>query len=195
MFTGIIETTGQVQSIEPKGTNLRLIVKCDITAELRVDQSIAHHGVCLTVVEINGENYSVDVVKETIDRTNLKFLEPGDSLNLERCMTPESFLDGHIVQGHVDQVGECIDVHDKDGSWFFKFQYQNPQENLVVEKGSIAVDGVSLTVVEAIGDTFSVAIIPHTFQNTGLKFIQPGRKVNLEFDILGKYVARMMAQR
>jgi riboflavin synthase len=193
MFTGIIEAQAEVLDVREDQTNRHFTLRCPFTHELKIDQSVAHNGVCLTVVALEGETYTVTAIAETLSRTNLGQLVPGDTVNLERCLLANSRYDGHIVQGHVDQVGTCESVRDQDGSWLFKFRY-HPQAagHMTVEKGSICVNGISLTVVESGPDFFSVAIIPYTYEFTNLHAVKPGSSVNLEFDIIGKYVARLL---
>ena len=195
MFTGIIESLGQLKSKRREGSNLHLTLECDFSSELKIDQSLAHNGVCLTVVEINDSEYTVTAIDETLKRSNLGDLQIGDEINLERCMAANGRYDGHIVQGHVDTMAECIKVTEKDGSWEYLFKHPAGHENLTVEKGSVTVNGVSLTVVHSDPEHFSVAIIPYTHEHTNFKHFKVGTKVNIEFDILGKYVARMLAQR
>ena len=192
MFTGIIESLGEVQQLERDGGNLHISINTPITQELKIDQSMAHNGVCLTVVSLEGTAYTVTAIDETLQKTNLGELKVGDKVNLERAMVLGSRLDGHIVQGHVDQTGKCIAVLEKDGSWFFTFEYAASQNNITIEKGSITIDGVSLTVVDSGKNTFSVAIIPYTYENTRFNRYGIGSTVNLEFDVIGKYVARIM---
>lgn len=191
MFTGIIETLGEVKSIEKDQGNVHLTIKSDFTQELKVDQSVAHNGVCLTVVKIEGDLYTVTAIKETLDKTNLNTLSKSDAVNLERGMKLGDRLDGHIVQGHVDQTGVCTNIEDADGSTYFTFQYDSSLNNVTIEKGSITVNGVSLTVVNSGKDHFSVAIIPYTLEHTGFKDFKVGSVVNLEFDVIGKYVTRL----
>lgn len=193
MFTGIIENLAKVAKVEKSQSNLELYIESTLAGELKVDQSVAHNGVCLTVVEIFGDRtYRVTAIEETIDKTNLGDLTQGDSINLERCMTLGARLDGHIVQGHVDQIGICENIEEKDGSWIYTFSYDTSMENVTVEKGSITVNGTSLTVVNSSKGMFSVAIIPYTYENTVFNTLSKGDRVNLEFDVIGKYVARMM---
>jgi riboflavin synthase len=194
MFTGIIESLGEIVKTETVGTNLELWLSCDFTSELKVDQSLAHNGVCLTVVEIINNQYRVTAIEETIQKTTLSHWRVGDKINLERCVKVGDRLDGHNVQGHVDVVGKCISEIENDGSWKFTFEY-SPKElgHITVPKGSIAVNGVSLTVVDSSKTSFSVAIIPFTYEHTTFQFIKNGSFVNLEFDIMGKYVAAYMA--
>ena len=193
MFTGIIEQLGTIKNIVREKGNLHLTIDAIITPELKIDQSIAHNGVCLTVVSINGNEYSVTAIKETLEKTNLNDLHLGDVINLERCIQIGSRLDGHIVQGHVDTTATCKNIKTEDGSWNFSFEYdKNSPSEITVEKGSITVNGTSLTVVNSKDNSFSVCIIPYTFENTCFKYLKKGDKVNLEFDVIGKYVARMM---
>ena len=193
MFTGIIENLAKVAKVEKSQSNLELYIESTLAGELKVDQSVAHNGVCLTVVEIFGDRtYRVTAIEETIEKTNLGDLTQGDSINLERCMTLGARLDGHIVQGHVDQIGICENIQEKDGSWIYTFSYDTSMENVTVEKGSITVNGTSLTVVNSSKGVFSVAIIPYTYENTVFNTLTKGDRVNLEFDVIGKYVARMM---
>lgn len=191
MFTGIIETIGIVSNIEKDLENIHFTIKSAITNELKIDQSVAHNGVCLTVVEISGDEYVVTAIKETIDKTNIGDLQVGDEINLERAMKLGDRLDGHIVQGHVDETGTCIGIKDEEGSTFFTFEYHSDNNNVTIEKGSITVNGVSLTVVNSKENEFSVAIIPYTLEHTVFKNFKVGTKVNLEFDVIGKYVARL----
>lgn len=192
MFTGIIEATARVERIEHEGTNIHFAFSCPFTHELKTDQSIAHNGVCLTVVKITDETYTVTAIKETLDRTNLGTLKEGDVVNLERCVKVGDRLDGHIVQGHVDTVGICRSIEDLDGSWLFRFSHPADIANITVSKGSICVNGVSLTVVDSANDGFSVAVIPFTYENTNFNSLAVGAPVNLEFDVVGKYVARLI---
>jgi riboflavin synthase len=193
MFTGIIETIGEIVGIEKDQTNIHFTVKSAITKELKIDQSVAHNGCCLTVVNIDGDQYTVTAIDETLLKTNLGTWVVGSKVNLERCMQLGARLDGHIVQGHVDTTGVCTDVEDLDGSWKFTFQYDVKLPT--VQKGSITVNGVSLTVVDSEEGLFSVCIIPYTFEHTNFHTFQKGTKVNLEFDIIGKYVAKLMNQK
>ncbi len=193
MFTGIIEEVAEVIKIEKEAENIHFSIKSKMTSELKIDQSVAHNGCCLTVVNIENDIYTVTAIQETLDKTNLKEWEIGTPVNLERCMQMNGRLDGHIVQGHVDTVGICSQIDDQNGSWKFTFHYQN--EQLTVEKGSITVNGTSLTVVDSKKDSFSVCIIPFTFENTNFSSIKVGDQVNLEFDIIGKYVAKWMESR
>ena len=195
MFTGIIETLGKVVNLEKEGDNLHITMQSSFTSELQIDQSVAHNGVCLTVVSIDGDCYTVTAIKETMDKTNLNELFIGQEINLERGMKLGARLDGHIVQGHVDQTAQCVSVQQEDGSWKFRFQYDPSLNNLTIEKGSITVNGVSLTVVDSQRDSFSVAIIPYTFEHTTFHNFEKGSLVNLEFDVIGKYVSRLEALR
>tara|TARA_R110002051_G_scaffold105328_2_gene178219 strand:- start:65 stop:655 length:591 start_codon:yes stop_codon:yes gene_type:complete len=192
MFTGIIETLGEVKQLKKDGGNLHITVKSSITQELKIDQSVAHNGVCLTVVALNGDTYTVTAIEETLEKTNLDHLKEGDLVNLERAMILGSRLDGHLVQGHVDQTGTCIAIYQKDGSWVFTFEYEPSKNNVTIEKGSITIDGTSLTVVDSKKNLFSVAIIPYTFDHTRFNSYTVGTVVNLEFDVIGKYVSRLM---
>ena len=192
MFTGIIEEIGKIVRIEREQANLHLYVKSSFTNELKIDQSVAHNGVCLTVVTINGDVYQVTAIAETLAKTHLGSLQVGDAINLERGMLLNTRLDGHIVQGHTDQTGTCSAIQEEAGSTRFTFEYDPSTGNVVIEKGSITVNGVSLTVVDATRDSFSVAVIPYTLAHTNLQHLQIGSIVNLEFDVIGKYVARLM---
>ena len=192
MFTGIIEEIGKIVQIEREEANLHLYVKSSFTNELKIDQSVAHNGVCLTVVAIDGDVYQVTAIAETLAKTHLGSLQVGDAVNLERGMLLNTRLDGHIVQGHIDQTGTCSAIQEEAGSTRFTFQYNPSTGNVVIEKGSITVNGVSLTVVDATRDSFSVAVIPYTLAHTNLQHLQIGSIVNLEFDVIGKYVARLM---
>lgn len=192
MFTGIIEEIGKIVRIEHEQANLHLYVKSSFTNELKIDQSVAHNGVCLTVVAIDGDVYQVTAIAETLAKTHLGSLQVGDAVNLERGMLLNTRLDGHIVQGHIDQTGTCTAIQEEAGSTRFTFQYDPSTGNVVIEKGSITVNGVSLTVIDATRDSFSVAVIPYTLAHTNLQHLQIGSIVNLEFDVIGKYVARLM---
>ena len=193
MFSGIVERTAEVVGIRTDRQNRDFTLRADFAQELKIDQSIAHNGVCLTVVGIEGDTYTVTAMKETLDRSNLGLLKVGDLVNLERSMKPDALLDGHIVQGHVDQTARCTAKEDADGSWYFTFEYEPHEGGLcTVEKGSVAVNGVSLTVCDSQRGRFRVAIIPYTFEHTNFCRIGTGSVVNLEFDIVGKYIARMM---
>jgi len=191
MFTGIIESLGKVITIENEGTNVHYTLKSDFTKELKIDQSVAHNGVCLTIVALNDDEYTVTAIQETLQKTNLNSLLVNDIVNLERGMKLGDRLDGHIVQGHVDQIGKCIAIKEENGSWIFTFQYDNSLGNVTIEKGSITISGTSLTVINSKENQFSVAIIPYTYENTIFKNIKTDSIVNLEFDVIGKYVARL----
>ena len=195
MFTGIIETLGIIKDLKKDNNNLNITVSSSITHELKIDQSVAHNGVCLTVIAINNGEYTVTAIKETIEKTNLADWEVGDLLNLERAMKLCDRLDGHIVQGHVDQTGICKSIEEANGSWCFTFEYGSNLNNITIEKGSITVNGVSLTVVNSKEKEFSVAIIPYTFEHTNFKNVKIGTTINLEFDVVGKYVARLYSLR
>lgn len=190
MFTGIIETLATIENIKDEGTNKHFVLSSSFTNELKVDQSLAHNGVCLTVVNINGSQYTVTAIKETLERTSMKHWKEGDVVNLERCMSANGRFDGHVVQGHVDTTAICKSISDENGSWKYRFQYTT--NDITVEKGSITVNGTSLTVVDSFTHEFSVAIIPYTYENTVFKTLKVGDEVNLEFDIIGKYVARLL---
>lgn len=191
MFTGIIEGFGKVIDLEKDQENLHLNLESSLTKELKIDQSLAHNGVCLTVVETKANRYRVTAIQETLEKSNLGELKKGDLVNLERAMIMNNRLDGHIVQGHVDQVGFCTGVDFRGGSWFFDFEYGKYQKNITIEKGSICVNGVSLTVVNSGLNNFSVAIIPYTYEHTNFHMIQKGDSVNLEFDMIGKYISKL----
>lgn len=194
MFTGIIETLGEVIALERQEGNLHITVRAGFTPELKIDQSVAHNGVCLTVVGTQDDTYTVTAIAETLQKTNLGTLKVGDRVNLERGMLLGARLDGHIVQGHVDQTGNCIAITEEGGSTRFTFHYDVSKGNTTIEKGSITVSGVSLTVVDSSIDTFSVAIIPYTLQHTTLQYLKVGDSVNLEFDVIGKYVAKLVGR-
>ena len=198
MFSGIVEEAATVVKITRDRGNLHLTLKCSFTDELKIDQSVSHNGVCLTVVSIEGETYTVTAIKETLERSNLGLLEVGSKVNLERSMPMNGRLDGHIVQGHVDQTATCVDVTEAEGSWYYTFQYafdlaMAKKGYFTVDKGSVTVNGVSLTVVEPTRDSFKVAIIPYTYEYTNFHQIKVGSVVNLEFDIIGKYISRLQA--
>ncbi|MGX7667675.1 riboflavin synthase [Flavobacterium pedocola] len=195
MFTGIIETLGTIREIRKEDENLHVTLTSSITQELKIDQSVSHNGVCLTVVAINNDLYTVTAIKETIEKTNLGNWKTGDVINLERAMKLGDRLDGHIVQGHVDQTGICKKIEDAGGSTYFTFGYDKSQHNITIEKGSITINGVSLTVVNSKENEFSVAIIPYTLEHTNFKNFEIGTVINLEFDVIGKYVARLQALR
>ncbi len=198
MFSGIVEEAATVVAVEKEKGNMHFTLECSFTPELKIDQSIAHNGVCLTVVKMKGNTYTVTAIQETLEKSNLGLLKPGDKVNLERSMIMNGRLDGHIVQGHVDQTAKCLEVKEVDGSWYYTFQYEVNREMasqgyMTVEKGSVCVNGVSLTVVNSRDDRFSVAIIPYTHDFTNFHQIKEGSVINLEFDILGKYISRLMA--
>lgn len=198
MFSGIIEEAAKVVALRKEQENLHITMECSFTDELKIDQSVAHNGVCLTVVEKKANTYTVTAIKETLDRTNLGLLETGSKVNLERSMMMNGRLDGHIVQGHVDQTARCTEVKEADGSWYFTFEYPFDKEMakrgyMTVDKGSVTVNGVSLTVCNLTDNTFQVAIIPYTYEHTNFHQIKAGTVVNIEFDIIGKYVSRMMS--
>lgn len=195
MFTGIIEDIGIISTLKRELDNLHITVKSKMTSELKVDQSMAHNGVCLTVVHVGENEYTVTAIKETLNKTNLGSLELGSLVNLERAMKLGDRLDGHIVQGHVDQTAICTNVIETNGSWEFTFSYDSSLNNITIEKGSVTINGTSLTVVNSKKDSFSVAIIPYTYNNTNFKTFEKGTVVNLEFDVLGKYVSRLMKLR
>jgi len=192
MFTGIIETLGEVTAIQNDHTNIHFTISSAISHELMIDQSVAHNGVCLTVVSLSDTSHTVTAIDETLNKTSLGNLKVGSRVNLERCMQMNARLDGHIVQGHVDQTAVCVKREELDGSWEYRFKYDSTSGNVTVEKGSACVNGISLTVVNSTADEFSVFIIPYTFEHTNLQEVQVGDTVNLEFDIIGKYVARLM---
>ena len=191
MFTGIIEDLGVVESLEREATNLHLTIKSHLASELKIDQSVSHNGVCLTVVKRNSNSYTVTAIKETLDKTNLNTLTEGAIVNLERGLKLGDRLDGHMVQGHIDQIGTCVEVKSQNGSWTYTFEYEPKLGNITIEKGSVTVNGVSLTVVDSKNNSFSVAIIPYTYEHTNFKHFKIGSVVNLEFDVIGKYVSRL----
>lgn len=191
MFTGIIETLGTIKDLRKEGENIHITLSSSVTHELKIDQSVSHNGVCLTVVGISNDQYTVTAIKESIDKTNIGEWKIGDHVNLERAMRLGDRLDGHIVQGHVDQTGTCISIEEADGSWYYTFEYDPKPSNITIEKGSITVNGVSLTVVNSQKNAFSVAIIPYTYEHTNFKNFEVGTKINLEFDVIGKYVSRL----
>lgn len=195
MFTGIIETLGIIQDRVKENDNLHLTVASSLTSELKIDQSVAHNGVCLTVVSTQKDSYTVTAIRETIEKTNLGTWKVGDLVNLERAMQLGDRLDGHIVQGHVDQIGVCIAISEANGSWYYTFEYDSSLNNHTIEKGSITINGVSLTVVNSLKNQFSVAIIPYTYEHTNFKNFVVGTKINLEFDVIGKYVAKLYSLR
>ncbi len=192
MFTGIIEQLGVVKSIQKESENIHFTLEAPFTSELKIDQSVAHNGCCLTVVEISGNEYVVTAIQETLNKTNLGSWKVGTKVNLERCMQMNGRLDGHIVQGHVDTTGTCVSIEDQNGSWKYTFRYES--DDLTVEKGSITINGTSLTVVDSKTNEFSVCIIPYTYEHTNFHTLEVGSTVNLEFDIIGKYVAKMMGK-
>ena len=195
MFTGIIESIGVVKAINHDKSNINFCISSDLISELKVDQSISHNGVCLTVVNLEKDSYTVTAIKETLDKTNLGKLKLGDQLNLERCLMVGDRLDGHFVQGHVDQIATCVNVDNENGSWVFTFKYSPLNNNITIEKGSITVNGVSLTVVNSKESEFSVAIIPYTFDNTNFNSFKAGTLVNLEFDVFGKYITKLYSKK
>jgi riboflavin synthase len=195
MFTGIIESLGTISEIRKESDNLHITVRSLITPELKIDQSVSHNGICLTVVGIDNDEYTVTAIRETIDKTNISEWKTDDHVNLERAMKLGDRLDGHIVQGHVDQVAKCLAIKETGGSWLYMFEYDRKQGNITIEKGSITVNGVSLTVVDSQENNFSVAIIPYTHEHTNFKNFIPGSIVNIEFDVIGKYVSRLYAGR
>lgn len=192
MFTGIIETLGEVKNIVAEGTNLHFTIQSNLSNELKIDQSVAHNGVCLTVVSLTESTHTVTAIQETLEKSSMQHLKLGSKVNLERCMQMNGRLDGHIVQGHVDQTAICIKRTELDGSWEYRFKYDAGNGNVTVEKGSVCVNGISLTVVGSEKDEFSVFIIPYTFEHTNLQEVNVGDVVNIEFDIIGKYVARLV---
>jgi len=194
MFTGIIEAFGEVSSLEKEGENLHLTLESPLAQELKIDQSLAHNGVCLTVVACQSNRYTVTAIKETLDKTNLNTLAVGSKINLERAMMAGARFDGHMVQGHVDQVAQCVVIKEEDGSWRFTFQFDPLPGNVLIEKGSITVNGVSLTLVDVETNRFSVAIIPYTYEHTNFHQLEIGSLVNLEFDMMGKYIAKLQSQ-
>lgn len=194
MFSGIVEEPARVLELVKERENLHITLTCSFARELRIDQSVSHNGVCLTVVKQEGDSYTVTAIKETLDKSNLGLLRVGDKVNLERSMRVDSLLDGHLVQGHVDQTARCKEVKEADGSWYYTFEYDPNMGNITVEKGSVSVNGVSLTVVNSQASTFQVAIIPYTYQVTNFHEIKRGTVVNLEFDIVGKYITKLLKQ-
>ncbi len=193
MFTGIIEASGTIHSIEKQGTNTTFLISSPISAQLKIDQSVSHNGVCLTVEEVKEGMHRVTAIEETLKKTNLSTWQPGTFVNLERCMTMNGRIDGHIVQGHVDTTATCLEKKDADGSWEFRFQFPEQFAALIIEKGSISLNGISLTVFNARNNSFSVAIIPYTYTHTNMQQVKEGSAVNIEFDMIGKYVNRMLA--
>lgn len=195
MFTGIIETTGKIVSVEQQGNNKTFTVASPISGELKTDQSVSHNGVCLTVEQVIDNQHRVTAVRETLDKTDLNAWQPGDTVNLERCLAFNGRLDGHVVQGHVDATAICTDVKEMNGSWQFSFEFPAEFAPYIIEKGSISLNGISLTVFNVTRNGFSVAIIPYTYEHTNIQFLQPGSTVNLEFDVIGKYVQRYLSLR
>jgi len=195
MFTGIIESLGKVVAIQTEGQNKHFEIRSDISNELKIDQSVAHNGVCLTVVEVKEDVHRVTAIKETLDKSNLGFIKPGDELNLERCMLNNGRFDGHIVQGHVDQTGKVKSIKEEEGSWLFTIEHDSLAGQLTVEKGSITINGISLTCFNSTDISFSVAIIPFTYEHTTMKGLKVGDTVNLEFDIVGKYVEKLLSKK
>lgn len=193
MFTGIIEQTGIISSVEINGSNHTFRLKSALATELKVDQSVSHNGVCMTVEEINGDHYRITAIEETIQKTNLAHWKPGTIVNLERCMQMNGRLDGHIVQGHVDTTAVCKKIIEKSGSWEFDFEIEENFAHLIIEKGSICLNGISLTIFNVTKNSFTVAIIPYTYNHTNVNHVKKGDMVNIEFDILGKYISRMIA--
>jgi riboflavin synthase len=192
MFTGIIEAIGEISSLVKEAENLHIEVQCPFTSELKIDQSVSHNGVCLTVVDKKKGSYTVTAIKETLEKTNLGVLKVGEAVNLERAMKLGDRLDGHLVQGHIDQTGVCKSIEEAGGSWIFSFEYDDISENTTIEKGSITVNGISLTVINSKKNSFSVAIIPYTYKHTNFCRLKVGDVVNLEFDVVGKYLKRLM---
>ncbi|MEE2931228.1 MAG: riboflavin synthase [Bacteroidota bacterium] len=195
MFTGIIENMNEVICLRNEESNLHITFKSAITHELSVDQSVAHNGVCLTIIDINNDNYTVTAIKETLDKTNLGLLKVGDKVNIERSLQINSRLDGHIVQGHIDQISKCLNIEEKEGSFIFMFDYSKENKNLIVKKGSICINGVSLTVMDVEDTFFSVAVIPYTYENTNFCLFNKGEMANIEFDVFGKYVNKILEDR
>lgn len=194
MFSGIVEETAKVINLQKEGTNLHITFACSFVNELKIDQSVAHNGVCLTVVDVSNDTYTLTAIEETLIKSNLGLLKVGDEVNVERSMKMGSFLDGHLVQGHVDQTAVCSEIKEHEGSWYYTFEYDQSKGNITVEKGSIAVNGVSLTVVNSQRNSFQVAIIPYTYNITNFHNIKKDSVVNLEFDIVGKYIQKILAQ-
>ena len=194
MFSGIVEEAGKVVALKKEQENLHITIECSFVDELKIDQSVAHNGVCLTVVELTDKTFTVTAIQETLIKSNLGLLEVGNKVNLERSMKPDSLLDGHIVQGHVDQTAVCTKVEEADGSWYYTFEYDPSVGNITVEKGSVSVNGVSLTVVNSQDNSFQVAIIPFTYELTNFHEFKEGTVVNLEFDIIGKYISKIVKQ-
>ena len=194
MFTGIIETVGLISNLEKFKGNLNITLKSKLAKELKVDQSVSHNGVCLTVIDVSNDHYTITAIEETIKKSNIGFWKVGDVINLERAMKIGDRLDGHMIQGHIDQIGTCTKIIEEDGSWVFTFDY-TPSSNITVEKGSIAINGISLTVVNSKKNSFSVAIIPYTYKYTNFNKLQVGDNINLEFDVIGKYISKILSKR
>jgi riboflavin synthase len=194
MFTGIIETVGLISNLEKFKGNLNITLKSKLAKELKVDQSVSHNGVCLTVIDVSNDHYTITAIEETIKKSNIGFWKVGDVINLERAMKIGDRLDGHMIQGHIDQIGSCTKIVEEDGSWVFSFNY-TPSSNITVEKGSIAINGISLTVVNSKKNSFSVAIIPYTYKYTNFNKLQVGDNINLEFDVIGKYISKILSKR
>jgi len=194
MFSGIVEEAAPVVGLEKEKGNLHITMECSFVSDLKIDQSVSHNGVCLTVVRKDDKTYTVTAIKETLEKSNLGLLEPGSKVNLERSLRADSMVDGHFVQGHVDQTAVCTEVREADGSWYYRFEYEPTGDNITVEKGSVSVNGVSLTVVNSRDKSFEVAIIPYTYEITNFHQIKPGTVVNLEFDIIGKYITKIVRQ-
>jgi riboflavin synthase len=192
MFTGIIETTGIISSISSEGSNKTFCVSSSLATQLKADQSLSHDGVCLTVERVSGDSYQVTAIAETLSKTSLAYWKPGTRINLERCLPMNGRIDGHIVQGHVDTAAVCTERLNREGSWIFRFEFPGNFKNLIIEKGSIAINGISLTCFDISEKSFSVAIIPYTFENTNIQEVYPGTHVNIEFDLIGKYVERFL---
>tara|TARA_B100000029_G_C17424567_1_gene905581 strand:- start:317 stop:901 length:585 start_codon:yes stop_codon:yes gene_type:complete len=192
MFTGIIESTGTVEKIENKGKNIELTLSSSLSSELKIDESLSHNGVCLTVTQCDKSFYTVTIIHESLKKTNFFDIKVGSQVNLERSLKMNGRLDGHIVQGHIDCIGKCLNKVDQDNSWLFTFQFSEKFSSLIIEKGSICINGISLTCFDISKNNFTVAIIPHTFENTNFKFLNVGDIVNLEFDILGKYINKII---
>ena len=192
MFTGIIESTGKIEKIDREGKNIKLTLSSNLSSELRVDESLSHNGVCLTVTDCNKNFYSVTIIDESLKKTNFSSVKVGSQINLERSLKIDGRLDGHIVQGHVDDIAKCIKKIDQENSWLFTFEFSEKFSDLIIEKGSICINGVSLTCFDTSKNNFTVAIIPHTYDNTNFKLLNEGDSVNLEFDILGKYIKKII---
>ncbi len=193
MFTGIIESVGKIVSIETEGSNYHFEIESDISSGLKEDQSVSHNGVCLTVVGVKKDLHRVTAVRETLKKSNFKFLKPGDKVNLERSMPADGRFDGHIVQGHIDQVVECKKISNQEGSWLMEFEFQPIDGNYIIEKGSVCLNGISLTCFDVSDNAFAVVIIPYTYQHTNFNGMKPGDLVNIEFDIVGKYIAKIQS--